>query len=247
MIPDGSARDGLTSNAFWIISGMLEETPELEKDIIDAMHRLDSKYGLKTFHPAFPKHTTGVGRIPKLPPGTAENGATYVHATLFGIWALFLTGRPKEAWNQIEKILPFTSLHKNYTHSPFVMPNSYAYNPDLGLDGESMNDWQTGSSNVLLKVLIWFVFGYKPDFNGLRIQIASWTPFDGFEFETKFRGKSVKITYKKSKAISNDRECLVNGKGPIEGTRSKHMKSICYFIPYEEIEDHSEIQVNDQI
>ena len=243
--PDQVERDGLTSNAFWVISKMLVESPELELHILQAFNRLDSKYGLKTFHPPFPKGTPGVGRIPKLPPGTAENGATYIHATLFGVMALFLMGKAKEAWAQIEKVLPFTSIHKNYTHSPFVMPNSYVHNPELGLDGESMNDWQTGSSNVLLKILIWYVFGYKPEFDGLRLQVAAWTPFDHFWFESRLRGKSIKLSYMKKKNKSGKREFFVNGKGPYEGKSCPKMRTVIYFIPYQDMDEINAIEIVD--
>ena len=68
---DGLARDGVTSNAFWVLSGMLQRTPELREPILAAFSRLDSPFGLKTFEPGFGPDAPGVGRIPKLPIGTA--------------------------------------------------------------------------------------------------------------------------------------------------------------------------------
>ncbi len=242
--PDGVARDGLTSYSFWIISEMLEKTPELEQTILDAFERMQSKYGLMTFNPAFPKGTEGVGRIPKLPPGTAENGAAYIHATLFAIWAYFKMGQPQKAWDQIEKILPFTNIHDRYTHSPYVMPNSYVYNPEKGLDGESMNDWQTGSSNVLLKIMIWYVFGYRPDFDGIYIQPASWTPFEESNFSTRSRGKVIEIVYKKE-STADKRAFSLNGQDPITGDYSSALKTNYCFIPYEELSDKNTIMVID--
>jgi len=187
--PDGVARDGLTSNAFWVLSGLYEEDTGMAPVILDALRRLDSKYGFKTFEPAFPPDTPGVGRIGKLPPGTAENGATYVHATVFAIMVLFRMGRPRDAWDQLVKVLPFTDLHARLSHSPFVMPNAYGFNPEKNIDGENMNDWQTGSSNVLLKLLVRYVFGFEPGLDGVWIQPAAWLPFKSFEFETRLRGR----------------------------------------------------------
>ncbi len=46
---DNRERDGLTSNAFWILSGLLKVKPELESTILNSFERLDSKYGYKTF------------------------------------------------------------------------------------------------------------------------------------------------------------------------------------------------------
>ena len=191
--PDGQARDGLTSNAFWAISGMLDRDPSLANTILAAYERLDSKYGYKTFEPYFPEDTPGVGRIVKLPAGTAENGATYIHATAFAVWGLFRMGRPREAWDQMIKILPFTDIHDNLSHSPFVMPNSYGYNPEKLIDGQNMNDWQTGSSNVVLKVLIWYVFGIEPAADGLWVQPAAWSPFNSFDATIPVRGCRVRV------------------------------------------------------
>ncbi len=191
--PDDVARDGLMSNVFWVLSGMLKHTPDQEWMILDAFNRLDDKYGLKTFYPSFPPNVRGVGRIGKLPPGTAENGAAYIHATAFAIMALFQIGKPKRAWDQLVKILPFTDIHENLSHSPFVMPNSYGLNPEKFIDGQNMNDWQTGSSNVVLKTLLRYVFGIEPVFGGLWIQPAGWAPFKDFSARTMVRGCEVHV------------------------------------------------------
>lgn len=208
--PDGQARDGLTSNAFWVLSGLYGRHPAFKTIILDALERLDDKYGYRTFAPAFPMNTKGVGRIPKLPAGTAENGATYVHATAFAVMALFQMGEAKEAWEQLIKILPFTPGHENLTHSPFVMPNSYGHNPEKGIDGQNMNDWQTGSSNVVLKLLIRFVFGVEPAIGGVWIQPAAWSPFKQFDFSLPVHGAELRLSYRNDG--KGKRTFTVNGK-----------------------------------
>ena len=235
--PDAKARDGLTSNAFWVLAGLYEKDLNMRTTILDAFRRLDSKYGYKTFEPAFPPNTHGVGRIGKLPPGTAENGATYVHATTFAIMALFQMGCPKEAWEQIVKILPFTNIHDdNLSHSPFVMPNSYGYNPEKGIDGQNMNDWQTGSSNVVMKMLIRNVFGFEPELDGIWIQPASWCPFKKFEFKINVRGCDLNVTYTDGEV--GRRTFTVNGKSRA-GTHDNIMGIDKLWIPYEELKKGS--------
>jgi len=208
--PDGVARDGLTASTFWVLSGMLKYTPDMDTQILDAFDRLDDKYGLKTFSPAFPPNVRGVGRIGKLPPGTAENGAAYIHATAFGIMALFQMGQPKRAWEQLIKILPFTDIHENLSHSPFVMPNSYGHNPKKMIDGQSMNDWQTGSSNVVLKTLVRFVFGIEPVFGGLWIQPAGGAPFKTFDAKASVRGCDIHVICETN--APRGRRFTINGK-----------------------------------
>ena len=206
---DGLARDGLTSNAFWVLSGMIEEDLSLREDILAALERLDSQYGMKTFDPGFASDAPGVGRIVNVPIGTAENGTAYIHATTFAIAALFRVGESQRAWEQIHKILPFADHFKAPSHSPFVMPNSYLDNAELNLSGQSMDDWQTGSSNVLLKLLVRYAFGFHPLANFLCIEPANYFPFDTFQFQAEAHGRRIQIDFCKKDVVR--REITLNG------------------------------------
>ncbi len=205
---DGKARFGLTANAYWAISGAYLWDTDIKSDILTAYTNLDSKYGLKTFEPYFEKGTKGVGRIVNLPKGTAENSATYIHATLFGIWSLFEMGEGKLAWEQLEKVLPLT--HKLITTTPFVMSNSYSYNEELGLDGESMSDWFTGSANVLIKTFVREIFGISPDLEGVTITPCAYIPFNNASISISAKNKIIKLHYCKNG--SNKRTIRINGK-----------------------------------
>lgn len=239
--PDGVARDSSTSNAFWVLSGLLRETPELRPAVLDAFQRLDSKFGIRTFAPHFPPGTPGVGRIGKLPSGTAENGAVYVHATAFAIMALFEMGEAELAWHQIARILPFTPLHERLSHSPFVLPNSYSSNPALGLDGESMNDWQTGSSNVLLKAIARCVVGFRPGFGVLRIAPAAWCPFASWTALLPWRGRPVRIAYESGNGAG--RRFIVDGR-PAEGRRDDALETEALEIAAETLPQGRELRVH---
>jgi cellobiose phosphorylase len=205
---DGISRDGVTTNAFWGLCGALDWDNTLKKDILAAYDRLDSKYGLKTFEPYFAEDNKDVRRIIRLPKGTAENGATYIHATLFGILSLFEMGESERAWEQIYKILPLT--HDKISTSPFIMSNSYVYDEERGYDGESMSDWFTGSGCVLIKILVWEVFGILPTLDGLTVRPTNYFPTDSASIKLNVKGCKVSISYEKSNA--NKREFIVNGK-----------------------------------
>lgn len=218
---DNRARNSLVANAFWILSDIyLENDKDITKSVKSAFENLDSKYGMRTFVPPFKAGTKGVGRIHKLIEGTAENGSIYVHGTTFGIAALFRMGESEKAWENLFKILPIT--HDNLTTSPFVMANSYSLNESLGIDGESMHDWQTGSSNMVMKILIRYVFGLRFEYSGIIFQPAAYCPFDSWEFKINYAGKRLAVSYKKEGVPR--RRFRVNEK-VIEGQYNNQLKT----------------------
>lgn len=189
---DGLSRDSLTANAFWILSKMNKEQ-DLTKDILNAFKRLEDKYGLKTFEPYFATDNDKVGRIIRLPKGTAENGATYNHSTAFAIWSLLEINQDKWAWDELYKLLPIE--HEFLTTTPFVMSNSYVHNEEIGLDGESMNDWFTGTGCVLIKLLIGSILGIKPTLDGLTVEPSKYIPCENVELSLKIKNANINLIY----------------------------------------------------
>ena len=190
---DGESRISFAPNAFWATSGLVKETPELKSLIIESLHALDSRFGLKTLIPFFTPDAPGVGRLATILPGTAENECVYCHATLFSIMALFALGDAEYAWNQLTKVLPIT--HEYLTRSPFVMSNSYLDNPEKGLNGESAIDWYTGGGTVLIKNLVRYGIGILPDIEGITIQTASKMPCNSVSSNLYIKGVHIQFAY----------------------------------------------------
>lgn len=238
--PDGKARRSITANSFWAITGMIEKDPSLKEVIMDTLDAVDSKYGLKTFDVPFPYGMPEAGRISYITPGTYENSCAYVHASTFGIMALFCLGESEKAWAQMEKSMVIT--HENCTMTTFVMPNSYCENPDLEIDGGSMGDWYTGSGAVLVKEMIRFGFGIAPTLDGLVIQTPAKMPCSSAKIEIVVKGHPVVLTYQNTGA--GNRTFTVNGK-KAEGVWDPLMQIPKLFIPAEQLTDSMQIQVID--
>lgn len=204
---DGLPRDSVTSNAFWILSGVNRKY-DMKKHILNAFKRLQGKYGIKTFEPYFASDNEEAGRITRLPKGTAENGAVYIHASLFAIWALYEAGESERAWEQLLKILPLT--HKFISTTPFVMPNSYVHNEEIGCDGESMSDWFTGSGCVLGKVLFFCLFGVRPSLDGLELCPAKSSAVKEMHTKLTIKGGELTVVYRYEGA--GKRTFTVNGR-----------------------------------
>lgn len=239
--PDGLDRISSTALSFWVLTGLLKSSKdeEMRQQIHDDLMSLDTKYGLLTFSHAFAEDVKGVGRINKLPAGTAENGAVYVHASMFAIMALYRMGYAEDAWKELEKALPMS--HKNTSLSPFVMPNSYGLNEALNIDGESMNDWQTGSSNVTVKMFVRDVLGVCPEYDGVWIQPAMKGPFDKVEGKVVLRGRPVSVVCSKN-ANTNETRFIVDGK-EIQGEWNDTLKTWRAWISNETLQNVHEIVV----
>ncbi len=238
--PDGSSRISFAPFAFWAISGMISNTPELRDVIVKNIRSLDSQYGIKTNDPFFPLGMEGVGRIHRTVPGTAENACAYVHASMFSILSMFMLGETEFAWKSLEKSMIIS--HDSLSKTSFVMPNSYCDNADAGLFGHSAGDWYTGSATVLLKNFIRFGFGIEPNLKGLTIQTPNFMPSDEAEISFIVKGKHVVLKYKNTK--SGERKISVDGK-ELETTFNDFMKTKQAFIPTDKLYDGMEILVTD--
>lgn len=238
--PDGASRLSFAPFAYWAISDLISETPELKSIIRDNLLALDSTHGLLTNYPAFPSDMYGVGRIATITPGFSENACAYVHASMFSIAALFLTGDSENAWRQIEKSIIIN--HPNCDKTPFVMPNSYCRNLELCVEETSQSDWFTGSGTVLYKNLFRFGFGIEPNLDGLTIQTAATMPSSKASAKFQIKGRHITLIY----------ENLGNGKREIalDGVKAKTcfdplMQTEKLFIPTEKLTDGMVITVTD--
>ena len=237
---DGASRLSFAPFAYWAISDLVNETPELKNVIKDNLLALDSTHGLLTNYPAFPSDMYGVGRISTIIPGFSENACAYVHASMFSIAALFLTGASADAWKQIEKSIIIN--HPNCDKTPFVMPNSYCRNLDLCVEETSQSDWFTGSGTVLYKNLFRFGFGIEPNLNGLNIQTAATMPSTKASVNTVIKGKNITFQYKNEG--NGKREISIDGvKMPT--VYDEIIATEKLFIPTENLKDGMVITVTD--
>lgn len=237
---DGVSRISFAPHAFWSSTGLIKETPEYKQVIIDSLHSLDSRFGLLTLYPPFTPATTGVGRIKGFTPGTAENACVYIHAAMFSIMGLFLVGDGNFAWEQLIKVI--SPSNKNMTMSPFVMTNSYLDNVEKGYDGQSQNDWFTGSGTVFIKNIVRNCIGLYADMNGVYVQPAFHMPVDRFTADVLVKGSRVKVKYENSGAA--ERTVFVDGKAV--GTEFDALMNLNKaYIPDGIFHDGMEIEIKD--
>ena len=151
---------------------------------------------------------------------------------------MFTLGQDKFAWDEIFKIIPIT--HKFVSTTPFIMPNSYGYNESIEVDGESMNDWFTGSSSTLIKLLIRNVFGIKVTLDNLIIQPASYFPFKQAEIDIQILNTHVHL--KHISDSSNRRVIKINGETIKDLTSEYFKKDICV-LPIEKLNSYESLEI----
>jgi cellobiose phosphorylase len=216
---DGKDRKSLTTQAYFAISDMVRRYPELKEDIVKNILSLDSKYGLLTFDKSFDEYSPKVGELSTIAPGTVENACAYVHASTFAIMGLFQMGYSKEAWEQFQKSIIIT--HDNATLTSFVMANSYCENASLGMDGESLGDWYTGSGAVVIKELVRCGFGVVPNMDSVILMPPKFMPCKQAEMTLNIKGADVCVRY--------------DNKG--EGKRRITLNGVDLPLTYDEISD----------
>lgn len=240
--PDGVARISSTAHSFWAVSGLIKKDLSFKETLKSAFKKLNSNYGLLTFDKPFgPELRREVGRLSGITAGTYENSASYVHASMFGIMALFAIGESEKAWTELEKSSVIS--HKNCSLTPFVMPNSYCYNVQYGMDGESMGDWYTGSGTVLIKSIVRYGFGISPNLDGLLLQTARTMPCNNAEISVVIKGHPIKLIYEKKG--NGSRSITINGKN-VNCGYDELIETPTVFIPKEKIYDNMVIKVTDK-
>lgn len=206
---DGIDRFSLTANAFWAISGMMAKDPSVKHSLMRCCDSVESRYGLKTFSAPFAMETRPyIGRLATITVGTAENCCAYVHASMFGIMALFIAGESERAWRELERSVVLT--HDNCSMTSFVMPNSWCDNVEMGIDGDSMGDWYTGSGVMFIKELVRFGFGIMPTLGGLTVRTPRTMPCNEAAIEISLKGHPVTLRYKNEG--NGTRRYFVDGK-----------------------------------
>lgn len=221
---DGKARISSTSVSFFALSQLYD--PKYEPDILSAYRKLDDKYGFRTFDTPFDPDLKGVGRIGKLPVGTAENAATYIHAALFAVLALYHIGKEKEATEQLLKLLPIS--YEKVDKTPFVMQNAYCYNPRIHVDGSALNDWFTGSAAVLMKTVITYLFGIQPQDDFLIVSPAKNGLLTKYQVTFAVHGRKIHLSVEKT-GVS----CMFLNGRKYESER----------IPYSDLMNQNELEV----
>jgi len=140
----------LNSQTWAIISGIT--SPERVKKILKSLDRyLYYPYGPLLLWPAYENPDEEIGYLTRYASGTRENGAVYVHAATWAVWAEVIAGRKEKAWQIFKSILPITQKQSTFWAEPYVT-SANIEGPSSTHPGRGSWSWYTGSAQWLLKV-----------------------------------------------------------------------------------------------
>ncbi len=189
-------------NSFAIVSGVTSE--QRKKTIFKSFEKyLDHELGSYAFYPPFGEPDSRVGIISRFAPATKENGSFFTHTSRWRIWAECFGGRGDKAYEVLHKMMP-TTYHENdpdtYRIEPYVACQ-YIYGPESDNPGEGSHSWATGSAAWTL-VMVWeWIFGVRPEVEGLRIDPCMPSDWTQAKLIRKYRGAVYHMTFEKPKGI----------------------------------------------
>ncbi|MGC9451311.1 MAG: GH36-type glycosyl hydrolase domain-containing protein [Oceanipulchritudo sp.] len=189
-------------NSFAIISDTA--SPERREQIYKSFEEhLDDPIGGYTFHPPFMEPDPKVGVISRFAPGTKENGAIFGHSSRWRIWAECYGGRGDKAYELLDKMSPLTrhlAGPELYRIEPYVACQ-FIYARESDRYGEGSHSWATGTAAWSLIVVWEWIFGVRPELNGLRVDPCLPGDWTGARMQRDYRGARYDITFRKRKGI----------------------------------------------
>jgi cellobiose phosphorylase len=197
-------------NSFAIISGVA--SPERRAAIYRSYDKyLDHDLGSYTFYPPFGEPDARPGIISRFAPGTKENGAIFGHSSRWRIWAECYGGRGDKAYEILRKMLPTTRHAADpdvYRIEPYVACQ-FIYAPEADRPGEGSHSWATGTAAWTLIVVWEWMFGVRPELEGLLIDPCLPSDWTRARMVRDYRGARYVIAIEKPKGISKGKVKLI--------------------------------------
>ncbi len=199
--PDGAERLYLVSNAWSIISDVVDE--KMTENIINYIDKNDYSpiRGYFTSSKGFPVKIDKAGRKGN---GSSPSLATYNHAQSFFVRACCKAKRPDLAYKATRHILPieesFAPVEQTFA-PPYAIANMYGDTHRAGFQ------FLSGTVSYVLRTVYNFFFGITFGYNGLKVEPC---------LPKEFGDCSVEFTYLNKKFIINcklgeDKSIIING------------------------------------
>ena len=184
----------IESNGWCTMAGIGQDEGLCDKALDAVKQRLDTPYGIVLNNPAYTKYYVEYGEISTYPPGYKENAGIFCHNNPWIMIGETVRGNGNQAWEYYRKICPayledISELHKTepYVYAQMVAGKD-AYKP-----GEAKNSWLTGTASWNFYAITQYIFGIRPDYDGLFVDPCIPNEWKELKITRKFRGSTYVI------------------------------------------------------
>ena len=210
----------IESNGWCTMAEIGQDEGMCQTALDSVKEHLDCEYGIVLNNPPFTKYYIEYGEISTYPQGYKENAGIFCHNNPWVMIGETKIGRGDQAFDYYKKIAPayldnIQELHKT---EPYVYSQMIA-GKDAFKPGEAKNSWLTGTAAWNFYAISQYIWGIRPEFDGLTIDPCIPKDWDGFEVKRKFRGNTYNISVKNPNHNSKGvKEMIINGT-KIEGNK----------------------------
>ncbi len=214
---DLEANMWLNPQSWGVISGFASS--EQAETSMEKVHEiLNTPYGVKLLEPPYVDHYFDGALMHIFNPDTKENGGIFSQTQGWAILAESLLGHGDRAFEYFVESSP-ASLNDRaevrvlepYVHGQFTESTRSPF------EGRSHVHWLTGTGSTVMVGCVEGICGMRPNAEGLVIDPAIPSEWDGFKIEKNFRGKHLSIDIQNPNHVqSGVKSVTVNGE-KIEG------------------------------
>jgi cellobiose phosphorylase len=206
----------LNAQSWSILSGVASYERGVKS--MDAVKEyLDTKYGLILLSPAYSRYYKEIGALSSYAPGLKENASIWSHANAWAIIAECMLGRGNQAYEYYKKLAPPTKNGMASIHQaePYVYAQTIA-----GIDhqafGMAKQSWLTGTAAWMMNAATNWIFGVKPQYQGLLVDPCVPTSWRSFRMTRQFRSTIYDIVFSNPKGVSKGIEVIHVDDEPFE-------------------------------
>jgi cellobiose phosphorylase len=200
-----------------VMAGLGVKDGRAQMALDSVAERLATPHGILLLQPAYESYQLNLGEISSYPPGTKENGSVFCHCNPWIMIAEAMIGRGDRAHDYYLRINPSARQDISEVHrcEPYVYAQMIA-GRDSPCYGEAKNSWLTGTAAWNYVAITQWILGIRPTYDGLSLQPAIPSAWDGFRAVRVFRGVRYDIRVERQ-GPGNLPDITVDGR-PINGT-----------------------------
>lgn len=180
----------------WAIFTGIEDDPQRIDKMYRSIHTyLSTIYGPLLLYPPYVNDGT-CGRLVHQAPGSFANGAVYLHAGTFKVYADLAAGKAEEGYDTLMRLLPnhIDNPHMRRTSEPWATGNVH-FGPDNPRFGMNMFSWFTATPAWLIHAGIEKILGVQAEFDGLHICPRVPEEWNEYSVKRLYRGREFELTF----------------------------------------------------